>query len=94
MPETSPDGPQPPPPNPRRRFQFGLATMLLAVLPISVLAAAWAGMMGLGAGNSPFPQGLYVLMAAAAPMGVMILVSVCRAVLKWLGQAVQNRQDD
>ena len=68
--------------------------MLVAVVPISLLAAAWAGMMGLGARNSPLPQGFYVFMAIAAPMGVMILISVCRAVLKRLGQGDRHRQDD
>ena len=67
MSNTQPNEPQPRPPSPRRRYQFGLGTMLLVVVPISVLAAAWAGMMDLGAENSPFPQGFYVLMAAATP---------------------------
>jgi hypothetical protein len=94
MPETSPDEPQPPPPNPRRRFQFGLGALLLAVVPISLLAAAWAGMMGLGAENSPLPQGFYVFMVIAAPMAVMILISVGRAVFKRLGRGDRYRQDD
>ena len=66
MPETAPGEPQPQ--RPRRRFQFGLGTMLLAVLPISILSAAWAGMMGLGANSTRVPQGFFILMAAAAPM--------------------------
>jgi hypothetical protein len=82
---------EPQPPRPRRRFQFGLGTMLLAALPISVLAAAWAGMMGLGARNSRLPQGFFVLMAAAAPMAVMVLISVCRAVIRQLGQHARRR---
>jgi len=94
MAETSPDEPQARPPKSRRRFQFGLGTMLVAVVPISLLAAAWAGMMGLGARNSPLPQGFYVLMAAAAPVAVMVLISVCRAVLRRLGQGGRSRQDD
>jgi hypothetical protein len=72
------------PRGPKRRFQFGLAAMLLAAVPISILAAAWAGMMGLGAGNSQIPQGVFVLMAAAAPVGVMILVAALRAVFRFL----------
>jgi hypothetical protein len=76
--------PRPKPPRPKRRFQFGLAAMLLAAVPISILAAAWAGMMGLGARNSQIPQGFFVLMAAAAPVGVMILIAVCRAVFRLL----------
>jgi len=47
--------------------------MLLAAVPISILSAAWAGMMGFGAENSKLPSAFYVLLAAAAPMGVMIL---------------------
>ncbi len=72
----------PPEREPRRRFQFSLGTMLLAVLPISVLSAAWAGMTGFGARNSRFPQAFYVLLAAAAPMGVMIVISVFRGAIR------------
>ena len=68
--------------------------MLLAVVPISVLAAAWAGMMDLGADNSPFPQGFYVLMAAATPVALMILLSVGRAVVRRQGRGMRRRQDD
>lgn len=82
----------PPQPAPRRRrFQFGLGTMLLAAVPISILSAAWAGMMGLGAENSKLPSAFYVLLAAAAPMGVMILFSVCRAVLRALDGSHRRR---
>lgn len=73
---------QPRQPARRRRFQFGLGAMLLAALPVSILSAAWAGMMGLGARNSRLPQGFYVLMAAAAPMALMVLISVCRGVVR------------
>ena len=75
---------EPPRPRSKRLFQFGLAAILLAAVPVSILAAAWAGMMGLGAGNSRLPQGFFVLMAAAAPVGVMILIGVCRAVFRLL----------
>jgi hypothetical protein len=60
--------------------------MLLAAVPISVLAAAWAGMVGLGAESARFPRYVFVMMAAAAPMGVMILISVARALLRALDQ--------
>ena len=88
---SQPDVPEPQPPRPRRRFQFGLGTMLLAVLPVSILSAAWAGMMGFGAENSRFPQAFFVLLAAAAPMGVMVLISVCRAVLRLLDEIRRQR---
>ncbi|HUT91222.1 MAG TPA: hypothetical protein VMY37_17105 [Thermoguttaceae bacterium] len=89
MPE--PVDPEPQPPPPRRRFQFGLGTMLLAAVPISILSAAWAGMMGFGAENSRFPPAFFVLLAAAAPVGVMILFSVCRAVLRTLDESRRRR---
>ena len=81
----------PQPPRRRRRFQFGLRTMLLAAVPISILSAAWAGMMGLGAENSRFPPAFFVLLAAAAPVGVMILFSACRAVLRTLDESRRRR---
>ena len=87
--ENEPSPPQPP--RPKRRFQFGLGAMLLAAVPISILAAAWAGMMGLGAGNSQIPQGFFVLMAAAAPVGLMILIGVCRAVFQLLRRGRRRR---
>ena len=90
MPEAAPVEPEPPR---RRRFQFGLATLLLAVLPISILSAAWAGMMGLGADNALLPQGFFVLMAAAAPMAVMILISLSRSTFRLLEQINRRRQD-
>jgi hypothetical protein len=61
--------------------------MLLAALPVSILSAAWAGMMGLGARNSRLPQGFYVLMAAAAPMALMVLISVCRGVVRLMDRS-------
>jgi hypothetical protein len=60
--------------------------MLLAVLPISVLSAAWAGMTGFGARSSRLPQAFYVLLAAAAPMGVMIVISALRSAIRLVAQ--------
>ncbi|MFH1266849.1 MAG: hypothetical protein ABIK89_14060 [Planctomycetota bacterium] len=87
MSEPTPADPQ----GPRRRFQFGLGAMLLAAVPVSILSAAWAGMMGLGADNALLPQGFFVLMAAAAPVAVMILLSVCRTLVRLLGGDSRRR---
>lgn len=87
MPETATPSSDPQPPRRRRRLQFGLGAMLLAVLPVSVLAAAWAGMMGLGADRPALPRGFYVLMAAAAPMGLVIAISVGRSAVRLLRRA-------
>jgi hypothetical protein len=82
---------EPKPPRGRRHLQFGLGTMLLAVLPISILLAAWAGMMGRGAENLPFPRACFILMAAAAPMAVMVLWSVCRSAVRAVGRIRRRR---
>jgi hypothetical protein len=65
--------------------------MLLAVLPISILSAAWAGMVGLGADNMSLPPGFFVLMAAAAPVALVILISAGRAVLRLAGRSRRRR---
>ena len=75
----------------RWRFQVRLRTMLLVVVPVSVLSAAWAGMVGLGAENRVIPRGFYVLMAAAAPMALMILISLCRSIAQLLGRVDRRR---
>jgi hypothetical protein len=87
MPETPPSDERPP----RRRFQFGLGTMLLAAVPVSVLTAAWAGMVGLGAENPLFPRGFFIVLAAGAPMALMILLSACRSGLRLLRQFTRRR---
>ncbi len=87
MPETCPEPSKPP----RRRLQFGLGTLLLAVVPISILSAAWAGMVGRGARNVRWPPGFFVLMAAAAPVAVMILLSVGRSLLRLLNRTSRRR---
>ncbi len=62
---------------PRGRFQFGIAAMLLLMALVSVLASAFAGMLGLGA--STLPRAFFVAMAVAAPLAVLMVVSLLRA---------------
>lgn len=62
---------------PRGRFQFGIAAMLLVMALVSVLASAFAGMLGLGA--STLPRGFFIGMAVAAPLAVLMAVSLLRA---------------
>ena len=70
------------PQEPRRPFQFGLASMLLVMAMFSVLAAAWAGMLHRGSATASSPPGFFVLMAVAAPLGLLIVLSLLRAVLR------------
>jgi hypothetical protein len=40
-------------------------------------------------GDSPLPVSYFVLMAIAAPVGVLILVSLLRLAVVWLGRRQQ-----
>jgi len=72
--------PQPPQ---KRPFQFGLASMLLVMVLVSVLAASLAGLLHRHQGRSTMPPGFFVLMAVAAPMGLLILAALFRAVTQY-----------
>jgi len=71
-------------PPPRHPFQFGLGTLLLITTLFAVLAAAFAGMLDRRAGRSSMPPGFFVLMAVAAPVAVLIVLSLVRAIVHWL----------
>ena len=71
-----------PPPN-RRRYQFTLATLLFIAVPVSVLAGTWAGLIDF---DGPTPlRAFHLLVAAAAPMGILIAISLIRAVIRSKG---------
>ncbi|OHB69878.1 MAG: hypothetical protein A2V70_02320 [Planctomycetes bacterium RBG_13_63_9] len=79
MPDTEPSE------SPRRPFQFGLWTLFLLTALLSVLAAAFAGMLRSSLDSSMQP-GFFVIMAAAAPLAAIIVISLCRATVRWLGR--------
>ncbi|MEE8452630.1 MAG: hypothetical protein V3R99_11970 [Thermoguttaceae bacterium] len=60
--------------------------MLLVMVLFSVLAAALAGLLHRHQGRSTMPPGFFVLMAVAAPMGLMILAGLLRAVTRYLNR--------
>ena len=71
------------PPSSSRRYQFTLATLLLIVVPVSILAGTWAGLIDF---DAPTPlRAFHLLVAAAAPMGILIFVSLIRAVIRSKG---------
>jgi hypothetical protein len=80
MAEPEPTGPE------RPRFQFGLGTLFLVTALCSVLAAALGGMLRSRAGFSGMPPGFFELMAAAAPVGVVIVLSLLRSAMRWLNR--------
>ncbi len=67
------------PSRPRRPFQFSLATLLLMMVLLSVLAAALGGLLR-NPLEAAYPRSFYVAMAAAAPMGALIVISIFHAV--------------
>ena len=70
------------PPPPRRRFQFSLGSLFLAMLFCSVLSTVLAGLLYPQRTGSSLPRGSFVLLAAAAPMAVMIVLSLYQAIVR------------
>ncbi|NUQ65396.1 MAG: hypothetical protein HUU20_23255 [Pirellulales bacterium] len=75
------------PRSPRRRFQFGMATLLIAAIPVSLLAAALGGMLGQSAGRPLMPAAFFVVLSIATPLGLVIAVSLVRLVIAWWKQS-------
>ncbi len=69
----------------RPRFQFGLRTLLLITVMVSVLSAALAGMLR-GRFRAPMPPGFFELMAAAAPVALLLVVSLIYSAARHLGR--------
>jgi hypothetical protein len=66
----------------RRRYQFGLATLLLLAIPVSLLAASLGGMLGQGGAGREIPPIYFLLMCIATPLGL----AVAAGVVHWLRQ--------
>jgi len=69
----------------RRRFQFRLATLFLLMVVVGVVSAAIGGLVQ-GRVASRVPREFFVVMLAAAPLGLMILLSVLHAAPRWIRQ--------
>ena len=75
------------PSEPRRRFQFSLGSLFLAMLFCSVLSTVAAGLLGLGSTAGLFSsKASYVLLAAATPMAVMIVMSLFQAIVRLINR--------
>lgn len=68
----------------RRRWQYSIGTMLLIMIPFSVLAGALSGMIDPEKSGPQLPRAFYVVLAIAAPMGLMVALSVILVLRKWL----------
>ena len=83
MPDAEPSEPR----RPRGRYQYSLASLLMLTGLVSVLAAALGGMLRGTYGESAVPVHYFVIMIIAAPLGVMMFVS-----LLWLGVRLISRR--
>ncbi len=89
----NPSDDQPPPTRPAR-FQYRLSTLFLLMLVVSVLSAAAAGLVRQGVAATAMPGEFYLVMLIAAPLGVMIVLSLFYAVLRrWGNRLPPNDQD-
>ena len=68
--------PATPPARPPRRFRFGLFSLLLVITLFSVASALLGHLLREGADSTT--TALFLLLACAAPMGLMIAVSVAQ----------------
>ena len=79
MPDMSSDPPEKPPPG-NRGYQFTLATLLFIVIPVSILAGTWAGLIDF---DSPTPlRAFHLVVAVSAPMGILIIISLIRGLTR------------
>ena len=78
------DMPNPHRPPPRGRWQYSIGTMLLIMIPFSVLAGALSGMLNPESSGTGLPRAFYVVLTIIAPMGLMVALSVILVLRKWL----------
>ena len=80
------NAPERPPQVPRAwRPRFGLGTLLLAMLVVSVVAAAGSYMVrAFATGTGRSAQLTFMLFTLAAPMLLMVVVSVAYQVFLWM----------
>ena len=69
-------------PPPRGRWQYGIGTMLLLMIPFSILAGALSGMLNPTGGGAGLHRGFFVVLAIIAPMGLMVALGLILAVRK------------
>ena len=82
------------PPGRRGPFQFRLGTLFLLMLVVSVVASALAGLLRRGTASAAMPWEFYLVMLVAAPLGVMIVLSLLYAAIRWLRQVVGRRGEE
>ena len=70
-------------PPPRNRWQFSLGSLMLFVTLFAVLMSALGGMIRSQSGENLSMPRSFLIMAVAAPMGMVIVISIFLAVKQW-----------
>jgi hypothetical protein len=70
-------------PPPRNRWQFSLGSLMLFVTLFAVLMSALGGMIRIQSGEKIALPRAFLIMAIAAPMGMVILISFILTLKKW-----------
>jgi hypothetical protein len=73
-------------PPPRNRWQFSLGSLLLFVTLFAVLMSALGGMLRIQAGEKLSMPRSFLIMAVAAPLGMVVGVSLFYGLKQWLEQ--------
>jgi hypothetical protein len=71
------------PPPPRNRWQFSLGSLMLFVTLFAVLMSALGGMIRSQSGENLSMPRSFLIMAVAAPMGMVIAISAFLALKQW-----------
>lgn len=74
--------PKPQPPRSRKRFQFGVWVWFLAAFLVSAALAPVAGLMRAGRPTPLVRDRFSLLLLAATPVAVLLIVSLLRAVTR------------
>ena len=83
--------PAPDPSRRRRPSQFSLGTLFLVTAVFSVLAAALGGMIRRQPVGTPMPPGFFILLAAAAPLGLVVLLGLLHSLIGWISRYRRSR---
>jgi hypothetical protein len=78
-----------PEPEPRRKRQFTIRAILFVTLLVSVAAAGFSGLLR-AEGGSPTT---FVLFVIAAPLAVLLVASIARAIESYVMARRKRRQD-
>jgi hypothetical protein len=69
-------------PYPRRRWQFGIGALLLFTTLFGFFMGVYTGMIRPQPGETTESR-IYLILAIAAPLGILVLVGIIRTLVLW-----------